>query len=167
MKPIVIAYQDHEVTKELFLDLIDKQNSSPYVEENTQSISSTDWRTDVGQAREYWTIFTLHVWNDIDNLLKNHIGFNEYLIENYWYQRYETNDHHDWHWHHKAAYSGVYYLELPEGAPGTQIELPVTREILNPAVSEGDIIVFPSIYRHRSAPNQGKNRKTIIAFNVS
>ena len=72
---------------------------------------------------------------------------------------------HPWHTH-ASNFTGVYYLEYPEGSPSTEVISPYTGEkhCLDMA-SEGDFIVFPSHWIHSSGIPMGEGRKTIISFN--
>ena len=84
-------------------------------------------------------------------------------IKHMWYQQYLEGDTHGWHIHGQH-YTGVYYLEFPEGCSKTEICSPFdlnTREI---DAIEGDFIVFPAHCIHRGLPNK-KIRKTIVSFN--
>jgi ectoine hydroxylase-related dioxygenase (phytanoyl-CoA dioxygenase family) len=81
-----------------------------------------------------------------------------------WYQQYLKNSTHGWHTH-SDNFTGVYYLEMDETAPKTQIIN--SNKILNLNVEEGDFVIFPSYLIHRAPINLSKNRKTIISFNFN
>ena len=74
-------------------------------------------------------------------------------------------DRHGWHIHGEH-YTGVYYLEYPKGCARTQICSPYDLKGRYIDVEEGDFIIFPSHWIHRSLPNS-KKRKTIISYNFS
>ena len=82
-----------------------------------------------------------------------------------WFQQYLEGDTHGWHIH-GDHFTGVYYLEFPEGCSQTEIVSPYNLTIKKIDVVEGDFIVFPSHYIHRGLPNT-KKRKTIISYNFS
>ena len=82
-----------------------------------------------------------------------------------WYQQYLKGSSHPWHIH-SGHFTGVYYLEHPEGSPSTEILSPYNLETIKvDMVSEGDFIVFPASWIHRGPLNEGL-RKTIISFNL-
>ena len=106
---------------------------------------------------------------DICNFLADQaiaLGYTKVQVSRLWYQQYGKNQTHGWH-QHARNYTGVYYLEYPEGAEPTQFlfteDLHKTFSI---KVKEGDIILFPSYVIHRSAPLQTDERKTIISWNM-
>jgi hypothetical protein len=163
---------NHERDKQKILDLIEREPSSPIKccdEENcdcNNNISNSDWREpDVGE-RKYWNEFYSGIKDDLHEVYTKTLLYEQYQIDNYWFQQYNKKDTHDWHWHERCFYANVYFVELPEDAPPTELQIPITGEIIRPNVKEGDILIFPSILRHRSAPNESDKRKTVIAFNV-
>ena len=92
----------------------------------------------------------------------------ECQLQKPWYQQYYNGDTHSWHDHTGgSSFSFIYYLELPEGTPGTEFLDPWSGCIHTPEVKEGDLLVFPSFVLHRSPPNQSDKRKTIISVNVT
>lgn len=95
--------------------------------------------------------------------LHSQLGFDGHDLKDFWFQQYVENDKHDWHTHGEN-YTGVYYVEMPDGAPGT--ELYSRGKILCPKVEEGDIVIFPSIIPHRAPLIKSNLRKTIISFNI-
>ncbi len=74
---------------------------------------------------------------------------------------------HGWHTH-SDNYTGVYYLELPDETPKTQIVNPLNQtEIIDLDIKEGDIVLFPSFIIHRAPINKSNKRKTIISFDIN
>lgn len=82
-----------------------------------------------------------------------------------WFQQYEKGGEHGWH-NHWDNYSGVYFLDKPDGAPTTEFINPVTKEIICPDVKEGQMILFPAFVLHR-APKNVSEQRTIISFNFN
>jgi hypothetical protein len=91
------------------------------------------------------------------------IGFNTLHMHNLWFQQYVKGNKHDWHTH-AENYSGVYYLEMSEGSPGTEIY--DGERVIRPKVLEGDLCIFPSTAIHRAPVFETDDRKTIISFNL-
>jgi len=72
---------------------------------------------------------------------------------------------HSWHTHGEN-FTGVYYVELNEKSPKTQIVNPFdSHSVYELDVSEGDMVIFPSYTLHRAAKMTNDIRKTIISFN--
>ena len=86
-------------------------------------------------------------------------------LKNVWYQQYLEGDTHGWHIH-DDHFTGVYYLEFPDGCSQTEIISPYNLKAVKIDVSEGDFVVFPAHFIHRGLPN-GIKRKTIISYNFS
>ena len=36
------------------------------------------------------------------------------IVQNIWYQQYNSNDEHDWHTHTGSHYTNIYFVELPD-----------------------------------------------------
>ena len=94
----------------------------------------------------------------------NTMGFDNIVLTAIWYQQYIKDSMHGWHTH-GDNYTGVYYLELHEDSPAT--ELIDNKNIMRLDVKEGDFVVFPSFIKHRAPKILDNNRKTIISFNFN
>jgi hypothetical protein len=98
-------------------------------------------------------------------IIGNEYGFKDPLITDMWFQQYNVKNYHGWH-HHGNTFTGVYYLEFPEGSPKTQLLCPMTHEVMEADVKEGDILIFPSYLIHK-APKVNEHRKTIVSWNMA
>lgn len=94
------------------------------------------------------------------------LGFNDLDLRAIWYQQYLKTNRHDWHYH-SEHYTGVYYLELPEGAPGTALYDNETGKIYVPKVNEGDLCIFPAMTIHKGMELLNAERKTVISYNFN
>lgn len=164
----ICKFTEHAKTKDKLLSYFENQNSSPSPEIKDR-ISNTDFFTDCGEEREYHN-FIYPVMKPYFQKMFYDTGYSKYDIdielENYWFQQYYENDYHEWHVHTgRCDWSFVYYVELPNNGPKTEIKLPFSGEIIIPPVKEGDILMFPSSFLHRSASNKSMERKTILAWN--
>lgn len=161
----IIRFAEHEELKPFLLREIDKFDSSVLQTHNSY-ISRTDWHLRPEVKREYMTLFS-PILRDILPPLYDTLGGKTLTISNYWFQQYYKNDVHEWHVHGGCMFSHIYYLELPEGAKKTEFKNPENiNEIFTFDVQEGDILMFPSFYIHRSPPSEEDVRKTVIAFNT-
>ena len=166
--------EEHEEVREKLLSKIDEARSERIVnnksgnDEDDYTAANGDYHVD--RPNKYYAKFLFgqtKIRSQIEEVIKNKYGIAEISgITDAWFQQYKENDAHEWHIHGNASWACVYYLELPEGAPGTEIKEPFTEKILRPDVSEGDILIFPGQTMHRSPPNEVDKRKTIIAFNL-
>lgn len=125
--------------------------------------SKADWSVDSEVKRAYYDLM-VRVFSETIEHLKEHLVVSRTTLTNYWAQQYDnTGSEHPWHTHPGCMYQMVYYAELPDSSVAT--EYLINNEVVRPLVSEGDVMVFPSIFPHRSPPNISSGRKTIIAMN--
>ena len=130
----------------------------------TDSISKLDWNISDNPDRPWLKIFLPVFIKNLQEVLTN-LGYFKAVIKNVWYQQYLEGDTHGWHIH-DDHFTGVYYLEFPEGCSQTEVASPYDLKAVKINATEGDFIVFPSHYIHRGLPNT-KKRKTIISYNFS
>ena len=96
----------------------------------------------------------------------NKVGLKGVQIKDLWFQQYTKGDTHGWHVHGEN-FTGVYYLELGQTSPKTELIEPLSKRKITVEASEGDVVIFPSVYIHRAPKVQSDERKTIISFNFS
>jgi hypothetical protein len=163
---LVTKFLKHRELKEKLLSAIDKSPGSTIFLDR-DNITKTDWDIPATVHRPYLDVFTEPV---VDHLKEAYLPLNSsgFQIHNFWYQQYTENSTHDWHTHQAAQYTNIYYLELPDNAPRTQILNPLNfNEVITIEVQEGDIVTLPALVFHRSPPVNFKIQKTIISFNTS
>lgn len=87
---------------------------------------------------------------------------------------------HHYHYHHNALYSGVYYLDVPDGAPGLRFlkekhdTFDFNRHEWNRynatawdmVVYTGDLVVFPSTLSHQVLKNDTDKTRVVLPFNI-
>ena len=166
---LVTSFSEHAKMQHSILTAIENQQSeSLHVAEEycTDSITKLDWTSAENFNREW----TLQFKPLLDNLLTDiaqSCGYMESQVNELWFQQYYTNDKHGWHTH-GSNFTGVYYLELPNDSPRTQLTNPFTQsDIFVPDIKEGDILIFPSYVIHRAPKVIDNLRKTIISFNCN
>ena len=130
----------------------------------TDSISKLDWNISADPHRPWLKIFLPVFLENLQEIIIS-LGYLKLNIKNVWYQQYLEGDTHGWHIHGEH-FTGVYYLEFPEGCSKTEIVSPYDLKVTKIDVVEGDFIVFPAHCIHRGLPNT-KKRKTIISYNFS
>ena len=130
----------------------------------TDSISKLDWYKNSDFNRPWVKIFLPEFCKDVEEIIFS-MCYNRINLVEWWFQQYLEGDTHGWHIH-GDHFTGVYYLEFPEGCSQTEIVSPYNLTTKKIDVVEGDFIVFPSHYIHRGLPNT-KKRKTIISYNFS
>lgn len=166
---IINNFDGHNAIKEDLLNLINNSKSESLVTKDDyyqDNISRLDWERREDWHREWVKKFLPLLQKNIDQMI-NKIGFENHNILCLWYQQYLQGGAHGWHVH-GDNYTGVYYLELPEGTPTTEYCNPLNVEETDIfQVKEGDIILFPSFVIHRAIKNLSNKRKTIISFNIN
>ena len=125
-------------------------------------ISKLDWNYCRDYSRPWTKIFLPEFIRTVEPMVAS-MGYTSIRIIDMWYQQYMEGDTHGWHVHGQH-FTGVYYLEYPEGCSKTEVCSPFDLKAEQMDTVEGDLIVFPAHYIHRGLPNSDI-RKTIISFN--
>ena len=165
--PIIVKrFNLHNEIRDILLDVID--NMEMTVVDNHDRLTTDYYNKD--QFCEYRSLILPKMTFFLEKIFVEDLNFKNYmnnqLINRCWVQQYYKDGIHDWHIHENSMYNVVYYLEKPVDSPGTELKSPLSDEVFEPNVSEGDVLMFPSFLIHRSANNQSTKRKTIISFNV-
>lgn len=163
---IITKFEKHLDLKHEVLSLINSSRYNTIVAPDAEvNITKSDWDFATDRQR----LWVNYLFNDLMNhMLKSYeeLGFDSFKIHEIWYQQYHQNSEHGWHIH-GSNFTNVYYLELPNGTPKTELISPYDKNtIITLDVEEGDTVVFPSFVLHRAPPNKSINRKTIVSFNA-
>lgn len=155
--------EEHSTKKDIILGHINEIPNNPMMEEGQQKIIHTDWNMPKQMERKYITPFVEIIDPSLRHLA---IRYNckTCILANIWFQQYEANSgFHTWHVHEHAHFACVYLLE---GSKEHATEIQISNKIFKPSLQEGDLLIFPAYYLHRSAPFES-GRKTVIAFNLN
>ena len=159
--------KEHLEIRDSILSEIEKSSDGNLEQKDsfyTDSISKLDWDISDKLDRPWVKIFLPVFIKNLEEVITS-IGYAKVAIKNVWYQQYLEGDTHGWHIH-DDHFTGVYYLEFPEGCSQTEIISPYNFKAVKIDASEGDFVVFPAHFIHRGLPN-GIKRKTIISYNFS
>ena len=130
-------------------------------------IYKTDWDQSNNGSKKYVDILHSDVSAELTEVFQS-FGFDCYNVHNIWFQQYIKHNSHPWHTHTDCHYTCIYYVELPDDAPRTQFIDPIDHtRVFEIDVKEGDILIIPSMIKHRSPLVENNVRKTIISFNTS
>lgn len=154
-----VPVMEHSYIKPKLLEMID---AHPFDGTNPD-ISKVDWHSSMNFNRD-WIQFIKPYLDNYNKIVGHATGYENPTITDLWFQQYIKNDKHEWHIHGQQMV-GVYFLELPDDAPRTELISPfLQNEKFVVDVKEGDILVFPSIVVHK-APAVTGDRKTILSWN--
>ena len=159
--------KEHLEIRDSILSEIEKSSDGNLEQKDsfyTDSISKLDWNISDKLDRPWVKIFLPVFIKNLEEVITS-IGYAKVAIKNVWYQQYLEGDTHGWHIH-DDHFTGVYYLEFPNGCSQTEIVSPYNFKAVKIDASEGDFVVFPAHFIHRGLPN-GIKRKTIISYNFS
>jgi len=162
-------FKEHNFIKDNLLKIIKscKDESLKSKDEYySDSIEKLDWSESKNFKREWVNYIIEPLLNNLTEMISS-IGFETYILTEIWFQQYVKNSEHGWHTH-GSNYTGVYYVELNENSPQTEIMNPddlTKKQKLN--VKEGDIIIFPSFVVHKAPKLINDYRKTIVSFNIN
>jgi len=169
--PVFIKkFKQHKNYKQKILDEINSSDLKRRLEENTNNgISvSTDWSINSEIKRPYYDLIEKdlynHFFDDITSILK----CKKINIVNFWFNEYNfiNEDFHGWHLHEECMWTNIYYVDLQEKFPKTELKN-YMGQIISYNVEEGDILTFPSIVFHRSNITKQNYKKTVISFNCN
>ena len=157
----------HKQVKEKLLSMIN-ESYSDHMENHFygDNINRLDWSKNLNYNRE-WVKFIKPKLEKHFNKCAEDLNYEKCDVNGMWYQQYIKDNTHTWHVH-GDNYTGVYYLELPENSPKTELldQIDIKNKITINA-KEGDVVIFPSFIIHRSPKIINNLRKTIISFNLN
>jgi hypothetical protein len=163
---IISKFDKHADLKHEVLNLIGQSSAETIQAQIAEvDISRTDWNFSTEKTRK-WVNYLFH--DLMNHMLESYreLGFDSFKVHEIWFQQYYQNSQHGWHIH-GSNFTNVYYLELSDGAPKTELISPFDKKtIITLDVTEGDTVVFPSFVLHRAPPNYIADRKTIVSFNT-
>jgi hypothetical protein len=147
--------EEHNLIKEWFFD-----EYQQWIDENgkkNNNVWATDFHTPYKQ-RVYTKLIDRYLRPYIDEFARQWNAQPDWEVM-WWFAQYVDGDDHRWHIHPGALFGCVYQMELPEPSMATELD----GKDFN--IDEGDLIIFPAQWPHRSPP-YGKGRKTVIAGNI-
>lgn len=171
--PLVKKQLDaHNAIKEILLSAIEHNGRKI---KDDDSLDQSPLYTNITKTDYNFPLTTVpykeHFFPHLDQFLKEcalEFDWTFWKVHNVWFQQYVQGSSHGYHTHTECQFTGVYYLEFPEGSPCTDIIHPFDKLTVRQInVAEGDIIIFPSFMLHRAPLITNDLRKTIISFNMS
>jgi hypothetical protein len=159
------TFEKHQDLKYEILKLIEQTPyDSPKELQAEVNITKTDWNHSKNMDRKW----VRYLFQDLmDHMLVGYkeLGYGNFTVTDLWFQQYEENSEHGWHIHGEN-FTNVYYLELPNETPKTQLISPYDQKtIIELDVKEGDTVIFPSFVLHKAPKNKSNQRKSIVSFN--
>lgn len=160
-------FKYHDQVKNVLLDLIDQAKYSHVQSSKAEvDITKTDWQFSQDFSRDWVKYIQEPLAEQMLEMYKE-LGYDGFTLYELWFQQYGKNSQHGWHTH-SGNFTNVYYLEMFDDAPKTEIVVPYSqKEILTLDIEEGDIVVFPSFTIHKAPMNINTTRKTIISYNTN
>jgi hypothetical protein len=161
-------FEQHKIIKDNLIKLIKEAEGKNIVTKNdgyhNDNITKTDFcfadNLERPWVKELMKEFTAVFGNFCDEM-----SMLEMKLNKIWYQLYEKDSCHNWHTH-AGNYSGVYYLNLPEGSAKTQFIDTNKLDVFEIDAKEGDVIFFPCYLIHRGAHQLIDKPKIIISWNL-
>ena len=149
--------------KNKILNEIDALPKLSYDNKGGCAVYKTDWYLQ-DTDKPYINIVFDIIQDNIPNI-QNWIGHKvEIELTNIWFQQYKKNHYHSFHTHPRTNLSGIFYIELPYPEHATIFSMGNNK--VNAEVAEGDILLFPGYFPHKSPKNLYEERKTIVSFNL-
>ena len=165
---IVDSFPLHKRIKKGLLKALADSKGDPYkniTSTMSDDLSKTDWPLSGDFSRPWVKKYGPMIKKFLSKHAL-HLGYRKLDISRLWFQQYKQQQTHGWHGHARN-YTGAYYVELPKNSEPTQILFPQNLDkTFSVNVKEGDMILFPSYFIHRSPPLKNNKRKTIISWNM-
>jgi len=158
--------KNHNKYKQDLIAKINKASCDSLIQNDDyykDNINRVDWNDCHNMERD-WVVESKPYLSDYLSEWATSIHFDEWTINQIWFQQYYNNGSHGWHTH-GSNFTGVYYVDLPKETPKTQLALH-NGKIVNVDVEEGDVLIFPSYVIHKAPRNKSNKTKTIISFNL-
>ena len=159
---------EHKEIKTELIRLINEAKTKPQKAELDDYYNNHITRHDFDYGDDFdrpWVKYFEKYFRDFLLKAAREMGYGELRIITVWFQQYDKNSCHNWHVH-SNNYSGVYYVDMPQGSAPTEfMSYPDRKKFINPG-KEGDLIFFPCYIMHRTAPQEVEGRKTIISWNI-
>tara|TARA_B100000945_G_C20104539_1_gene467412 strand:+ start:57 stop:614 length:558 start_codon:yes stop_codon:yes gene_type:complete len=153
----------HSQIKSNLLDLIsdyEQINPSP------DYVTKTDFYDNLESFPEYFNVLSQNLTPLWDEICHKYWAGN-FGIMGVWFQQYNNNDFHGWHFHGNSSISMSYFVELDDAKYSTEFVDIQKKDTFQMECSEGDVIIFPSYIIHRSPLIRSDTRKTTIAINLN
>jgi len=148
---------EHELIKEWFFDDSEHWINNHVPVKDRDQNQSTDYFAPY-EDRPYTKLADHFLKPYIDTFAKEWNAKNPKV--HWWFADYKNGGEHAWHIHHGAEFAVVYQLQLEDPKMATELD---GRHF---DLVEGDMIIFPNMWPHRSPPNPNHSAKTIIAGNI-
>ena len=104
--------------------------------------------------------------NLIKPLVKESLG--NFDFAKTWYSRQIKGDGHPEHNHGAIGFASVMYVKFnPEVHKPTEYRFPRTDCYRSFPIEEGEIVLFPSLLKHRAPPNEVDEERIIVAINIA
>lgn len=162
-----LKVSDWENKKPKLLDAVNWENEHCY----TQHYFSDFFANMECEEHPYLLLFDF-LLNDEINKVEKHIGRGLQITE-LWAQRYAETQAMPTHNHGAHGFSAIVYAEYDEEVHtptvfyspfGNFLDGQIT--VYEPEVTEGDMVVFPSMLLHSSMPFIANKNRTIFSFNM-
>ena len=155
--------ESHSKIKSNLLD-----NISDYEQINTSPdyVTKTDFYDNLESFPEYFNTLSQNLTPLWDEICHKYWAGN-FGIMGVWFQQYNNNDFHGWHFHGNSSISLSYFVELDDAKYSTEFVDIQRKETFQMECGEGDVIIFPSYIIHRSPLIRSDTRKTTIAINLN
>lgn len=160
---LIDEFKQHTTLKNKLLSSINNSFSEQATDKDN-NVNRLDWSQNLNADREWVNILKNPLQEHFDRCA-NVLNYKSCNIKNIWYQQYIQNNIHNWHIH-SDNYTGVYYLEFDDKKASKTEILDNDLKINQVNAKEGDIVIFPSFFIHRSPKIENNTRKTIISFNL-
>ena len=159
------------------------------IRKETDDMSGLPWNCNVWSTYAYDDqLFKRSEFQEVSRAIATYVrsyldrrqwkGDAKILMTELWVNHQDKYQYQEYHDHRERIISGIYYIDVPEGAPGIMMKTPLkanfddlffnedaVQEVNHLKIETGDILLFPSWLDHGVKANMTDSHRVNVSFN--
>ena len=159
------------------------------IRKETDDMSGLPWNCNVWSTYAYDDqLFKRSEFQEVSRAIATYVrsyldrrqwkGEAKILMTELWVNHQDKYQYQEYHDHRERIISGIYYIDVPEGAPGIMMKTPLkanfddlffnedaVQEVNHLKIETGDILLFPSWLDHGVKANMTDSHRVNVSFN--
>lgn len=159
------------------------------IRKETDDMSGLPWNCNVWSTYAYDDqLFKRSEFQEVSRAIATYVrsyldrrqwkGEAKILMTELWVNHQDKYQYQEYHDHRERIISGIYYIDVPEGAPGIMMKTPLkanfddlffnedaVQEVNHLDIQTGDLLLFPSWLDHGVKSNMTDSHRVNVSFN--
>ena len=159
------------------------------IRKETDDMSGLPWNCNVWSTYAYDDqLFKRSEFQEVSRAIATYVrsyldrrqwkGDAKILMTELWVNHQDKYQYQEYHDHRERIISGIYYIDVPEGAPGIMMKTPLkanfddlffnedaVQEVNHLDIQTGDLLLFPSWLDHGVKANMTDSHRVNVSFN--